>query len=232
MTDQDKWRFYGRRSGRKLTQARQDLLDTLYPKIEIPQDVLTSNGNLDPLALFAHKPQKITLEIGFGNGEHLAELMRRHPDQGFIGAEAFMNGGASFLKIIQEQETTYNIRLLIDDAMPLAKSLKTASIDELYILNPDPWHKTRHHQRRIVNRKNLSEFSRILKPQGKLILSTDVPDLMEWMVTETVNHPDFMWTANCADDWRAPPQDWIATRYESKGAKGADKMGYLFFNRL
>ncbi len=228
----EKWRFYGRRSGRRLGKGRQGLLNDLYPRIKISEDIIDEKGSLDPSSLFSFKPEKIIFEIGFGSGEHLAEMMRRAPENGFIGAEAFINGAASFLKTIDEQETTQNIRLLIDDAIPLVKSLKQASIDELYILNPDPWHKTRHHSRRIVNPDNLTLFSRILKPKGKLILSTDVRDLVEWMVTHTVNHPDFHWTANSSDDWRTPPPDWIPTRYETKGAKGADKMNYLFFERV
>lgn len=230
--DQDKWRFYGRRSGRRLNKVRQLLLDNLYPTLAISEDQITSAGDLDPHALFSHKPEKITLEIGFGNGEHLAELMRRHPGEGFIGAEPFINGMTAFLKQIDDQKTTENIRTYMDDAMPLVKSLRAESIDTIYVLNPDPWHKTRHHQRRIINQKNLDDFARILKPQGMLIMSTDVKNLIEWMVTEASMHPAFEWTAECADDWRIPPADWIPTRYETKGAKGADKMHYLFFKRV
>ena len=229
--DTDKWRFYGRRSGRKLNKTRQALLDDLYPKLQIDETSLDEAGTLDPSSLFDN-PAKITLEIGFGNGEHLAEMMHRAPDESFIGAEPFINGMTAFLKEMDERDLDHNVRLLNDDAIPLVKSLTSASIDEIYILNPDPWHKTRHHQRRIVNPKNLNLFARILKPGARLIMSTDVPDLIEWMITHSTRHDDFKWLANKADDWRVPPQDWIPTRYETKGAKGADKMHYLFFERL
>ena len=225
----DEWRFYGRRHGRKLNKTRQAAFDNLHPKLSI--DGLKKDGTLAPAALFENKSDKTVLEIGFGNGEHLAEMMRREPDTNFIGAEPFVNGMTAFLKEIGDDEslTLDNIRIHMDDAIPLVKSLTPNSIDELYVLNPDPWHKTRHHQRRIINQDNLTEFSRILKTGGKLIMTTDVINLIEWMVTEATLHPDFEWTANKADDWRKAPNDWIPTRYETKGAKGADHMNYLFF---
>lgn len=226
------WRFYGRRSGRALTKARKTLLDDLLPRLSVTEKQISKKNDLDPTSLFDFAPQKIILEIGFGNGEHLAEMMRRHPENGYIGAEPFINGMSSFLKDIQDSKTTQNIRVLMDNVIPLVQSIASESIDEIYVLNPDPWHKKRHHQRRIINQKNLDLFSKILKPEGRLIMSTDVRDLIEWMVTQTSLHPDFKWLVQKADDWREPPSDWIPTRYESKGAKGADKMNYLFFKRI
>lgn len=226
-----KWRFYGRRVGRKLNKSRQELIDALLPQLAIPKDDLTGKNDIDPVTLFDFEPKKIILEIGFGNGEHLAEMIRRAPDTGFIGAEPFVNGMTAFLKEINDDGNTQNIRMHMDDAIPLVKSLAPNSIDEIYVLNPDPWHKTRHHQRRIINQNNLSLFSKILKPNAQLVMSTDVRDLIEWMVTEATLHPDFEWRANQADDWRVAKEDWIPTRYETKGAKGADKMNYLFFKK-
>lgn len=222
------WRFYGRRSGRKLNKSRQQIFDKLLPTLSISD--LDKSGTLNPDTLFQNKSDKTVLEIGFGNGEHLAEMMRRAPKTNFIGAEPFINGMTAFLKEVDDDDLSLdNIRVLMDDAIPLVKSLAPNSIDEIYVLNPDPWHKTRHHQRRIINQGNLTELSRIMKSGAKLIMTTDVVDLIEWMVTEASIHPDFEWTATKADDWRKLPPDWIPTRYETKGAKGADHMNYLFF---
>ncbi len=225
------WRFYGRRMGRKINKTRQNLLDTMFQDMKIGEKFLSKRSDLVPSSLFDFTPKKTILEIGFGNGEHLAEMMRRAPENGFIGAEPFVNGMTAFLKEIDEDENVSgeNVRLHMDDAIPLVKSLESNSIDQIYVLNPDPWHKKRHHQRRIINQDNLALFSKVLKQSGQLIMSTDVKDLIEWMVTETTLHPDFEWTAEKADDWRIPSNDWIPTRYETKGAKGADKMHYLFF---
>ena len=111
----------------------------------------------------------------------------------------------------------------------IANSLAEDTLDGIYVLNPDPWHKKRHHKRRIINQTNLDCFARILKPGAELIMSTDVPDLAEWMFTHATIHPNFKWTGNSKQDWDTKPEGWITTRYEEKKAKGADKMVYMLF---
>ena len=223
-------RVYGRRQGRPLNKSRAEVIETLLPALSIPTELLCENGSLTPSSLFKSDYKECWLEIGFGAGEHLSALMRQHPENTYLGAEPFINGMAAFLKDIKD-EPHDKIRVLMDDAMMLANSLADNSLDGLYILNPDPWHKKRHHKRRIVKRDNLEVFARILKPGGQLIMSTDVPDLAEWMITETMIHDGFEWTAKSAQDWKNSPDDWITTAYEKKGAKGADKMVYLFFEK-
>ena len=119
----------------------------------------------------------------------------------------------------------------MDDAISIAKSLKTDSLDEIYVLNPDPWHKSRHHKRRMICQDNLDVFSRILKSGGKLTMTTDVDELAEWMCTKATNHSDFMWTASNSNDWKTAPTGWHKTRYELKGADAGRKQSYLIFER-
>lgn len=209
---------------------RQGALDGLLPALAVPEDLLTGQGNLDPQTLFAKPFDSFWFEIGFGNGEHLAALMREHPDRAYIGAEPFINGMAAFLKDIR-LDPHGNIRVRMDDAIGIAASLAEGCLDGIYILNPDPWPKKRHHKRRIVSPENLDRFARILKPGGLLIMTTDVDDLAGWMVTQAANHPAFEWTAEKAADWRTPPPGWTATRYERKGAGKGRKQSYLIFQK-
>jgi len=206
-------------------------MDTYYPKLSIPDDIISKEHDLDPISLFSFEPEKIIFEIGFGNGERLAQHIQNEPKTGFIGAEPFSNGMSAFLKSVDDMDGANNVRVLMDDAIPVVRSLKPDSVDVIMVLNPDPWHKTRHHKRRIINQDNLDHFSKILKSGGQLIMTTDVRDLIQWMVTETSKHPDFTWDATCAADWKDTPENWIQTRYETKGAKGADRMHYLFFTK-
>lgn len=231
MTDRPVKRVYGRRLGRPLKGERSAVLESLLPQLEIPAALLTEQGDLSPEALFGDPaPAPLWLEIGFGDGARLAAQMEREPDSGFIGAEPFINGMSAFLRAIRDRPHN-RVRVLMDDAMQAVNSLTTQSLDGIYILNPDPWPKTRHHKRRIVNARNLDAFARVLKPGGRLTMSTDVPALAEWMVTQAIRHPAFTWTAESAAGWRTPPPGWIATKYEGKRAKGATRMVYLLFEK-
>jgi len=222
--------FFGRRLGRPLSPSRQRVLSDVLPAYLIPSDHITQEQDFDPRPLFEKPEAPLIFEIGFGNGEHLAEMLRRDPGRNFIGCEPFKNGMAAFLKET-EHEKPQNLRLYMDDALLLVRSLQDACLDEIYILNPDPWHKARHHKRRIVREETVADYFHLLKPGGKLITTTDVPDLADWMITHITNHGGFDWQAQSCKDWQTPPEDWIPTRYETKKAKGADKMTYLFFER-
>lgn len=203
----------------------------LLPELSVPPDQLSEDGTLIPSSLFQSSFKECWLEIGFGSGEHLSTLIRRHPDISWIGCEPYVNGMAAFLKDIQDDDHS-NICIHMDDAVMLCNSIADNSLDGIYILNPDPWHKKRHNKRRIVRPETLDIYARILKPGGKLIMSTDVPYLADWMITHSYNHPAFEWSANSCKDWQVPPDDWVTTSYEVKGAKGASKMCYLFFERV
>ncbi len=222
--------LFGRRVGRPLSPQKKEIMDRLLPVYAIPSARLENPGALTPENLFTKKFTACWFEIGFGYGEHLAALARQNPDTAYIGAEPFLNGMAAFLSEMDESHAE-NVRVLMDDAMKIARALGDKTLEGIYILNPDPWHKTRHHKRRIVNRPNLDIFHRILKPGGELIMTSDVEAMAEWMVTQATNHPGFEWTAKTAQDWQQPPAGWFTTRYEVKGAKNAKKMSYLLFRK-
>lgn len=217
--------------GRPLKGARAGALEKLLPIIGIPAGNLTVEKNISAGSFFQKSYKEYWLEIGFGNGEHLIALKENFPDVAFLGAEPFINGMSNFLKELEGKECD-NVRVLMDDALLLCNALADQSLNRIYILNPDPWPKKRHHKRRIISQKNLDEFFRILKPGGRLVMATDVDDLAEWMVTECMNHPGFEWTATSSKDWKTPPEEWIETRYAFKGRKSGRNQTFLVFKRL
>jgi tRNA (guanine-N7-)-methyltransferase len=223
-----KRRLYGRKQTRPPGKERQGHMDSLLPRLQIP---IEDGETIDTAALFPRPFPELWLEIGFGNGEHLAELMRRHPDRAFIGAEPFVNGMGAFLKHIAK-DLHNNIRVWMDDAIFLVNALPDSCLDGVYVLNPDPWPKRRHAKRRIISPENLDRFARVMKPGAPLIMSTDVDNLANWMVTQAANHDAFEWTAERSADWRVTPAGWIPTRYEQKGAKAGRKQTYLFFKKI
>ncbi len=219
---------YGRRKGKPLSVSRAAVMDNLYPKLAIPRDILKQDKTTSLKQVFGIEPKVVHFEIGFGGGEHLNWRMRQKPQDHFIGGEIFSNGVASLLKAVNDIPND-NLRVWMDDALIVLNSLPDASVDYLYILNPDPWPKARHHHRRMITPDNLDVFARVLKPGATLLETTDVAELSDWMAEHTENHPAFEF-ANKADIYM-PPKGWEPTRYENKGKAAGRRQSYLLFRR-
>ena len=228
----EKNRLYGRKQTRPLSDIKQAVTDELLARLQPDIATVRAAKSLTIAQLFGKNVEPVWFEIGFGSGEHLIGLMKQHPAVRLIGAEPFINGMANFLHAFdQEKLPDDNVRVWMNDAILLAERLPDRSLERIYVLNPDPWPKKRHHKRRIISQENLTTFARIMKPGGLLIMSTDVADLADWMVTQASLHPAFRWTATKADDWRVMPTDWIPTRYEGKGKARGRQQVYLNFVR-
>lgn len=218
--------FYGRRKGRPLRAGRQRLVDELLPQIRVD----LSRGEVDPETLFDPPAPDVWLEVGFGGGEHLAEQARSHPDIGMIGCEPFINGVGRLLSEI-DRDGLRNIRIHADDARDLLDSLPDASIGRVFVLFADPWPKLRHHRRRFIGPENLPRLARVMKDGAELRLASDQMPLIRWMLFHTLDNGDFEWLARGPDDWRSPPGDWSATRYETKALSRGERSVYLTFQR-
>ena len=195
---------FGRNRGRSLRPHQQSLLELLLPKISV-----SLACPLDKNA------KKLALEIGFGGGEHLAAQALHNPDTLYIGCEPYVNGVAKLLCEIQDKNIQ-NIRIHMGDAREVIQALPPASVDEVFILFPDPWPKTRHNKRRLVNAQTLAMLARVHKKAGRLLLATDHVDYGAWMLELLAHHPDYTWTAERAADWQIPPADWTQTKYQRK----------------
>jgi tRNA (guanine-N7-)-methyltransferase len=157
---------FGRRRGRPLRPGQKSLIDELLPRLAIN---LPASGHLDIAALFGNARPSIWLEIGFGGGEHLAQLAEQYPQTGFIGCEVFENGIVKLLGQIERRRLD-NIRIFADDARLIMAALSPASVDRAFILFPDPWPKRRQHKRRIVSRATLDALAEIMSDNAELRL--------------------------------------------------------------
>jgi tRNA (guanine-N7-)-methyltransferase len=220
--------LYGRRKGKPLSPRRLALMAEAYPALAI--DVGTpAPANL--AELFPGRPKAVRLEIGFGGGEHLVAAATRAPGEGFIGVEPFLNGMARAVALVDDAGLA-NVRLFDGEATRLLDWLPPASLDSVDLLYPDPWPKKRHWKRRFVSDENLARLGRVLKPGGEFRFVSDIASYVEWTLRHVLKRSDFLWTAECADDWRTPFPDWSGTRYEAKALRQGRTPTYLAFVRL
>ena len=95
---EDKPHFFGRRKGRVIRKTKTTLLESFLPNLRI-----SKNTAFDKETLFGTEVDEICLEIGFGNGEHIAGQAHKNPRTGYIGAEVFQNGVANLLSLITQE---------------------------------------------------------------------------------------------------------------------------------
>jgi len=216
--------LYGRRLGRPLSSRQAALIETLLPKVVLP------DGSIDLRALFPGA-REVALEVGFGGGEHLAAQARIHSDIGFVGCEPFVNGVAKLLDQI-ETVSLSNVRVHVGDARDVLRRLSDASLSKIFVLFPDPWPKARHHKRRFVQKQTLDDLARVLKVGAEFRLATDHADYASWALSHLMRDGRFRWAAEKAADWRVRPADWPATRYERKALQAGRRCVYLRFVRI
>ena len=209
-------RSFGRRKGRALPPYKQKLVDELLPSY-------TQAAGLPDA-------QEVWLEIGFGAGEHLYHFAKSHSQRHIVGAEPYLNGIAKLLTQLDEQPLD-NLSIIADDVRPWLKALPPASLNGVYLLFPDPWPKTTHHKRRILNTALLDLIAQALKPNHPLLIATDHVDYSAWMMERILVHPAFTWTAKSAADWQTPFPDWTETRYQQKTTDQGRLPIFLEFNK-
>ena len=215
-------RFYGRRKGRPLRASMKRLLDEALPRFAFDPTRLIDDQ-------FGRKADCF-LEIGFGGGEHLAGLAATMPDYDFIGAEPFINGVASLLRHIQEQQLG-NIRIWPNDVRLIMPSFGAASLAGAFIMFPDPWPKKRHAARRILQTTLLDQLAVMIRPGGRLVLASDDSTAKSWLLQAATAHADFVWTARSPQDWRQRPSELPETRYMKKADRAKRQSSWFLFQR-
>lgn len=216
-------RSFVRREGR-LTPGQQKAIDNLWPQFAIDE----GDDLLDLDNIFGRNAPKV-LEIGFGNGASLAEMAKNQPDYDFLGIEVHRPGVGQLLNHIEQQQLT-NVRVACTDAVELLKHrISDNSLDRLQLYFPDPWHKKRHHKRRIIQPHFVSLLADKIKPAGHLHMATDWQHYAEQMLADVSENDQFI---NCADQDYIPRPDYRPlTKFEQRGHRLGHGVWDLLFKR-
>ena len=199
-------RTFGRRHGKKLSVRQQTLVDELLPYLA------PKTGDI--------------LEIGFGAGEHVRDLAIANPDKIIIGAEPFMNGVASLLSAITDQNSNRvldkysNIRIWPDDVRDFLRNTPL-QFEQIWVLHPDPWPKARHEKRRLLSAEFLNILSQHLAQNGEIIIGTDHWEYFDWICNQ-VKNTNLKTTV--------PDIEIIKTRYQTKNKAGTTAPKYLILH--
>ena len=183
---------------------------------------------LDLNAVFNRADSKKILEIGFGMGETTAKIAQVLPDCDFLAAEVHTPGVGALLKLIQENALT-NIRVIQHDVVEvLHHMVADASLDGVHIFFPDPWHKKRHHKRRLIQAEFVNLLCTKLKAGGYLHVATDWQEYAEW-VLEVLNAEAQL--ENTAKDYAVKPSYRPLTKFENRGLKLGHGVWDMVFTR-
>jgi len=217
-------RSFVRREGR-LTKGQQRALDELFPQYGIT----LQQGGINFDVLFARRAPRI-LEIGFGNGASLAEMAANHPENDYLGIEVHRPGVGNLLLQVEKQALT-NIRVSNDDALEvLEQQIPDASLDAVYLFFPDPWHKRKHHKRRIVQPAFVQLLHRKLKPGGIFHLATDWENYAEHMMDVMSAAAGFENIAG-SGQYIARPEYRPLTKFEQRGHRLGHGVWDLVFKK-
>jgi tRNA (guanine-N7-)-methyltransferase len=220
-------RSYVIRGGR-LTAAQERAFRELWPRYGADW---APGSLLDLPTLFGnHRP--VFLEIGFGNGEALAELAERRPEDNFLGVEVHPPG-VGHLLLELEKRGLRNVRVLRQDAVELLTSgLAGGALAGVYLLFPDPWPKKRHHKRRILGPRLARLLGRVIRPGGVFHAATDWEPYAQEMLQILEAAPDLFTNRAGIGRFSPRPQDRPLTKFEQRGQCLGHAVRDLVFRRV
>ena len=215
-------RSYVLRAGR-MGSGQQRALAELGPRFVLPFQAA-------PLAVeqvFGRRAPCI-VEVGFGMGAATAEIAAARPDVDFIGIEVHEAGVGALLRLIGERGLT-NLRIVRHDAVAvLEQMIAPASLAGAHIFFPDPWHKKRHHKRRLIQSAFVSQLVSRLARGGVVHCATDWQPYAEQMLQVLSTEPGLV---NTAAGYAARPDYRPLTKFEARGVKLGHGVWDLVFKR-
>lgn len=157
--------------------------------------------------------ESVSLEIGAGFGQTVRHLAKNNPHTTFIACEVFVDAISAICSKIEENALK-NVKIYRKDARTLLEEIPNGTLENVYLLYPDPWPKKKHHKRRIVTDELFAEIKRVLKDEGRLWVATDDASYKEWMIEIFRSQKHLKWINE--DDYTPHPYWWIKTKFQMK----------------
>jgi tRNA (guanine-N7-)-methyltransferase len=174
-----------------------------------------ADGAIDLDTVFGRNNPKV-VEIGFGMGGSLLEMVEAQPDTDFIGIEVHPPGVGSLINAAQEKNIS-NLKVYLADATDvLNECFADGSLDRVQIYFPDPWHKKKHNKRRIIQPKFLQLIRKKIRIGGIVHMATDWQPYAEQMLELIVEADGFK---NMAQDYVPRPDFRPLTKFERRGER-------------
>lgn len=212
------------RQGR-LTKGQERALETGWPVYGVEYQ----HNKLDLSQTFGRAQSKKMLEIGFGMGDATAKIAQTLPDHDFLAVEVHTPGIGGLLKLMQEGNID-NIRIIQHDAVEVLQNmLADQSLDGVHIFFPDPWHKKRHHKRRLIQADFIKLLCSKLKVGAYIHVATDWQEYAEWVLEVLRAEPMLN---NTAQEYAEKPSYRPLTKFENRGIKLGHGVWDLVFNRV
>ncbi len=217
------------RSGR-MTFGQEKAFSELWSVYGIEGGQESGGVMLDFDKLFGRQAPVI-LEIGFGMGDSLIEIAASHPENNYIGIEVHRPGVGRLLGNISERALT-NLRVMQFDAVEVLKTqIIDNSLSAVYLFFPDPWHKTRHHKRRIVQDDFVQLIRQKLSIHGQFHMATDWDAYARQVLKTMKQAPGFK---NCAsdDEYMPRPEYRPTTKFERRGERLGHGVWDILFEKV
>ena len=213
------------RAGRT-TSGQAKALQALGPRFVLPFQAAA----LQPEAVFG-RVAPLILEIGFGMGDATAQIAAFRPHDNFLCCEVHEPGVGALLKRMGEQGIE-NIRILQHDAVEvLAHMLPVDSLDGVHIFFPDPWHKSRHHKRRLIQAPFVKQLFHRMKPGAYLHVATDWQPYAEHILSVLQREPGWLNASSRPDGFAEQPAYRPLTKFENRGLRLGHGVWDLLFHR-
>ena len=188
-----------------------------------------SDGALDFDVCFG-RPGPRVLEIGFGMGQSLVDMAAAAPEKNFVGIEVHKPGVGRLLHSMVDEDV-HNIRVYCHDAVEVLRDcIADASLDTVQIFFPDPWHKKRHHKRRLIQPEFVAHLIPKLKRGGLIHLATDWENYAEQMM-EVLTAAEGLRNVAGQGEFAPRPDDRPLTKFEARGERLGHGVWDLLFTR-